>query len=231
MSWKLTGGSEKSDNELNRLAHTFQAKDFNLDDLKGFNAHTQTKIMDAAEEAEMEGTLDQDGWQTTTVTIDVPTRDRCPQGPGNGKPFSISGFRYCSLTGVIRTVFCEAASKWFHLTPFKRVWKSPVTGKEQRLYDELYSSDAWNAEHDKLQKQTRSDGCKLEKVITGLMFWLDATQLAQFGHAKAWPIYMFFGNQSKYRRASPNTGPCHPVAFIPSVRIQNLTCASLIMLC
>lgn len=179
MSWKQTGGSEKSDNKLNRLVHTFQAEDFNIDDLKGFNAHTQTKIMDAAEEeAEMEGTFNQDGWQTTTVMIDIPMRDKYPQGPGNGKPFLISGFRYRSLTSAICTVFCETASKWFHLMPFKWVCKSLLRGKEQRLYDELYSSDAWNAEHDKLQKQTCSDGCRLERVIAGLMFWLDATQLA-----------------------------------------------------
>ncbi|KAF9237036.1 hypothetical protein BU15DRAFT_76410 [Melanogaster broomeanus] len=89
--------------------------------------------------------------------------------------------------------------------------------KEQRLYDELYSSDAWIEEHDKVQKQQRQDGCKLERVIAGMMFWSDATHLAQFGHATAWPVYLFFGNLSKYRRASPNTGPCHPVAFIPSL--------------
>lgn len=80
-----------------------------------------------------------------------------------------------------------------------------MTGKMQRIYDELYSSE----EYHKVQRQRRSDDCQLERVIASMMFWSDATCLAQFGHATAWPIYLFFGNLSKYRRASPNTGPCH----------------------
>ena len=41
------------------------------------------------------------------------------------------------------------------------------------------------------------------------MFWSDATHLAQFGNASAWPIYLFFGNQSKYIQGCPNSGACH----------------------
>ena len=78
-------------------------------------------------------------------------------------------------------------------------------------------SDAWITAHDDLQKQQRDDGCTLERVIAGLMFWSDATHLAQFGHASAWPVYLFFGNQSKYVRGQPNSGACHPIAFIPTV--------------
>ena len=49
------------------------------------------------------------------------------------------------------------------------------------------------------------------------MFWSDSTQLAQFGHSNAWPIYLFFGNLSKYICASVASGACHPIAFIPPV--------------
>ena len=52
------------------------------------------------------------------------------------------------------------------------------------------------------------------------MFWSDATHLAQFGNASAWPVYLFFGNQFKYLRASPTSGACHPVAFIPTVSLE-----------
>jgi len=58
------------------------------------------------------------------------------------------------------------------------------------------------------------------------MFWSDSTQLAQFGHAKAWPIYLFFGNLSKYRRASAVLGPCHPVGFIPPVSFYTIVLSS-----
>ncbi|KIM66091.1 hypothetical protein SCLCIDRAFT_111422, partial [Scleroderma citrinum Foug A] len=81
----------------------------------------------------------------------------------------------------------------FHLTPFRRIWRSPLTGCEQHVYDELYTSDVWIQAHDEIMKQRREDDCQLERVIVGMMFWSDTTHLAQFGHASAWPIYLFFG--------------------------------------
>ena len=97
-------------------------------------------------------------------------------------------------TAVICAVFSAKATKWFHLTPFKCIWRSPTTSQEQHLYDKLYSSDAWNTVHDKIIKQKRDDDCTLEQVVAGLMFWSDAMHLAQFGHSSAWPVYLFFGN-------------------------------------
>ncbi|KIN98947.1 hypothetical protein M404DRAFT_156535 [Pisolithus tinctorius Marx 270] len=157
----------------------------------------------------------QDNWKETAVDILVPTREH--DANGNGRIFTIPGVLYCRLVTVIRSAFAEDTAKWFHLTPFKRVWKSTTTGREQRLYDELYTSDAWNKAHDELQKESRNDGCKLERVIAGLMFWSDATHLAHFGDASAWPIYLFFGNQSKYMRACPNSRACHPIVFMPTL--------------
>ncbi|KIK33529.1 hypothetical protein CY34DRAFT_99446 [Suillus luteus UH-Slu-Lm8-n1] len=156
-----------------------------------------------------------DRWKEAAAEILIPTREKDPNG--NGQVFTVPGFQYRPLTAVIHAAFSEAASKWFHFTPFKRFWKSSVTGQEQRLHDELYTSDAWIQAHDDLQKQRRNDGCKLEKVIAGLMFWSDSTHLAQFGNAAAWPVYLYFGNQSKYIRACPTSGACHPVAFIPTL--------------
>ena len=121
-----------------------------------------------------------------------------------------------SLTAVIKTAFSKPISKWFHLTPFKHIWKSP-SGQEQHVFDELYSSDAWNNAHDQIQKQKHADDCQLERVIVGLMFWSDLTQLNQFGQSSAWPIYLSFGNLSKYIHVSPASGACYPIAFIPPV--------------
>jgi hypothetical protein len=49
------------------------------------------------------------------------------------------------------------------------------------------------------------------------MFFSDATHLATFGTAKAWPLYMYFGNLTKYARSAPKSGACHLVGFLPSV--------------
>ncbi|KIK14293.1 hypothetical protein PISMIDRAFT_17380 [Pisolithus microcarpus 441] len=220
MAWQLMGNGEKSCAETTRLVHdVLLAEDFNLEDISGFNAETAIRSMDRSEvtlASESKSISEQDGWKTdVNIDIQVPSREKCSEG--NGRVFTVHGLAYRPLVSVIRAAFMEAVSKRFHLTPFKRVWKSPVTGKEQRLYDELYTSDIWNKAHDDVQKQRREDGCTLERVIAGLMFWSDSTHLAQFGHATAWPVYLFFGNLSKYERASAGPGPCHPVAFIPSL--------------
>ena len=219
MAWLLTGNGEKSSGETNRLVDgVLLADDFDLKDLSGFNAETAMRKLDQAEAALQSNptsSVNWDGWKTNVgVDIQVPSREKCAKG--NGQRFTIHGLAFRPLVPVIRSAFEAAAAKWFHFTPFKRIWKSLVTGQEQRLYDELYTSDAWNKAHDDVQKQRRDDGCNLERVIAGLMFWSDSTQLAQFGHAKAWPVYLFFGNLSKYRRASVS-GACHPIAFIPPV--------------
>ncbi len=59
--------------------------------------------------------------------------------------------------------------------------------------------------------------CKWEKVITTLMFWFDTTHLASFSTAKLWPIYLLFGNLSKYVRCQPNSDATKYVAYIPSL--------------
>ena len=222
MSWQLTGSDQKSSAETTRLVHdVLLADDFELEDLLGFNAETAIKKMDKSEAALAPSSpsadaREWDGWKTEVdVDIKVPSHEKCTEG--NGRTFTVHGLAYRPLVPVIRAAFTDTLSKWFHFTPFKHIWKSPVMGKEQRLYDELYTSDAWNKAHDNLQKQWREDGCTLERVIAGLMFWSDSTHLTQFGHATAWPVYLFFGNLSKYKHASPSSGICHPVALIPSV--------------
>lgn len=221
MTWMMTGSRQKSTAETTRLILDIFSSGADHNHFSGFNAQTELKHFDKSENTpghESDSYMPnqtQDAWKESTVKISVPTRER--NASGNGKDFEIPGLFHRSLTGTIRAVFAEKAAKWFHLTPFKRVWKSPLSGQEQRVYDELYTSDVWITAHDEIQKQRRDDGCKLERVIAGLMFWSDATHLAHFGNASAWPVYLFFGNQSKYNRACPNSGACHPVAFIPKV--------------
>ena len=153
MNWRLTGSVQKSSAEVNHLVReVIQAEDFNVLELDGFNAHTETSHLDAAERALPEDDpFGTDQWKTTNVKISVPTREKNPKG--NGRAFCVEGLRYRLLTSVVQAVFAEASSKLFHLTPFKCMWRLPLTGNEQRIYDELYTSDAWIQAHDKIMKQ------------------------------------------------------------------------------
>ena len=91
------------------------------------------------------------------------------------------------------------------------------------VHGELYTSQAWRDAEYALQNSPPVEGCDLPRAIAAFMFYSDSTNLAQFGNAKAWPIYVFFGNQSKYDRARPATAAGYHVAYLPSVSIAHLS--------
>ncbi|KAF8596030.1 hypothetical protein BDV93DRAFT_514476 [Ceratobasidium sp. AG-I] len=55
--------------------------------------------------------------------------------------------------------------------------------------------------------------CKMSLI----MVFSNATQLATFGHATAWPIGIAFGNLFKYERCKPNSRNHYELGFIPSL--------------
>ena len=219
MAWMNTGNNQKSEGELNRLVtEVICADDFKPDDLHGFNAHTENIRFDQSEHAEPSDPPSfTDSWTEKSVNIEVPigTKD----ASGIGKLFAVPGLHIRSLTAIITAAFTEEISRQFHLTPFRRFWKPSPFRDEERVYDEVYTSDAFLEAHDTLQKQPSEPGCTLEKVVIGLMFWSDSTHLANFGTAKVWPLYLYFANLSKYVRANPSSGACQHVAYIPSVGV------------
>ena len=57
----------------------------------------------------------------------------------------------------------------------------------------------------------------MENVIAGVQLYSDATMVANFGGASAWPVYLSFGNMSKYKRAKPGVSTTQQIAFIPKL--------------
>ena len=158
-----------------------------------------------------------------SVTMAGRKRHRRFQSPSENNRKKIVDVHLQSLVSCTG-LWCQS-SRLPSLSPYPSSFISPLSNasgnllleEKQRVFDELYSSDVWNKAHDEIQKQKRTDNCQLERVVVGLMFWSDSTHLAQFGHSSAWPVYLFFGNLSKYIRASPTSGACHPIVFIPPV--------------
>jgi hypothetical protein len=216
MEWMITGGNQKSISEVDRLAKdVLCSKEFCLDDIADFSARKENKRFDMADQHDKGSPFSGDGWVERAVHISVPTGRRDCQGLG--RPFMVPGLYLRSLCNVMKSALADATSRRFHFSPFKRFWTSP-SGANVRCYDEAYTSDEWIEAHDELQKQKNEPGCKLEKVILGLMFWSDSTHLTSFGTAKVWPLYMYFANLSKYIRCKPSSGAAHHIAYIPSVR-------------
>jgi hypothetical protein len=211
MDWQSTGSSIKSNKEVTRLVHDVMLHpDFTVDELLNFSATRENQNADAAER---EATFLQ-AFQQIAVSIDVPS------GVKNVPPktLSILGLTFRKITALIRAEFEGPMFTKFHLSPFKLFRKHPYQNKDERIYSDMTDSDVFINEHDKVQRAPTDDpACKREKVIAALMFWSDATHLATFGTANMWPIYMLFGNVSKYVRCQPNSGATKHVAYIPSL--------------
>ena len=224
MRWMNTGSNSKSEGEVNRLVDdVLSAPDFRTEDLRNFNAHRENSCLDTADKS----TPLEDNFQAASITIEVPTGQ--PNDPSTPRTYSVPGLRYRKLLNVVKAAFQDPLSQQFHFTPFSLMHKSPITGEPQRVYGELYNSDEFINEHKRVQNCSLpppdDPECKLEKVIAALMFWSDSTHLTNFGTAALWPIYLFFGNLSKYIRSRPSSGACHHLAYIPSVFIPSICAA------
>ena len=215
MEWMMTGSNLKSVGEVNRLVtDVIHSKDFNIDELATFNTLQELHRLDSSETADAKNPFVGDGWTEHKVEISIPNGEK----NSSGSTFLIPGLHRRSLSAVLKAALSDVTSLKFHFSPFKRFWRSP-SGSEERCYDEAYTSDAWLRCHDELQLQPNEPGCKLEKVVLGLMFWSDSTHLTNFGTAKVWPLYMYIGNLSKYFRNKLSSGACHHVAYIPSASL------------
>ncbi|KAG8951240.1 hypothetical protein FRC03_012586 [Tulasnella sp. 419] len=159
-----------------------------------------------------------DGWIQDEVKIRIPLPQRGSQLPSYEE--TISGFFHRSITKAVRDVLSQSsAARQFHFEPFSQFWKSPLDpdSAEQRVYGELYTSEAFNRAHEEVQATPRDADDNLPHAIAALMFASDSTHLTSFGTAKLWPMYLFFGNQSKYERCRPSEHACHHIAYFPSI--------------
>ena len=215
--WERQG---KSIDDCDTLVHDVILNDeLNLEDLRTFSARRETASMDKAI------SRNTDRWHETSVTIDVP--DGRPHRPHDEYPevpqFTIPGLMRRSITEIIRSTWASPESANFQYVPYRQFWSASPSGVDERVYGELYTSDAFNEAHEQLQQQPPEPACSLERVVCALMAFSDSTHLASFGDASLWPLYLYFGNQSKYTRLKPSSGSCQHTAYIPKVISASFT--------
>jgi hypothetical protein len=229
MDYQWTSSANKSMEEGQKLLKRLGDKRWSQEDIRNFDLKRETAKFD---DYLASGTAVRDGWKSASVDIRVP--DGLKHASEADAPvFSVPGLFYRLLVEVMKGAIRDVGDRCFHYTPFKQFWTPSPDSPAQRVYDEIYSSDAMIAEHTALQNQPPEPNCTLERVILTLMFWSDSTHLASFGDAALWPLYLFFGNQSKWLRLKPQTNVCHHVAYFPKVRAfhiliiwRSLVCSS-----
>jgi hypothetical protein len=216
MSWLNNGKTAKSEAEVTDFVQkVVLSLDFDKNDLVGFSAHRENQRLDKALSADNLRSQ----FSETSVNILVPSGDVSIPA----QLFTVPGLLHQKLTSVICNAFNDPLAHLLHYSPFKLFHQNPVTKEEERVYSELYTSDAFHEAHEDLQRHGKlpldDPDCKREKIIAALMIFSDATHLANFGTAKAWPIYLMLGNLSKYLRSQPNSGAIYHLAYIPSVSL------------
>lgn len=242
--WTSTGKKSRADRD--QLSKLMAHPDFKQEDIVGVNfRNIEEKLKGRSSKAPWE---QEKGWRSKPLTIGIPlgikrtkatkAGDSRIQGKVNrhddvhykiehsipGSHVIVGDLHYRPICDVIRDTFSsDPSSKGFHYHPYEETWErrgAPLGAPPERVYGELYSSQAWIDEDKKIQfvSLPEDDPDKdVPRVVAGISIASDATKLGQFGTSKAWPVYIFFGNQSKYERNKPSAYAAHHVAYLPSV--------------
>ena len=216
MDWFYNGTNVKSIADLDSLVtNVILADDFDKNHLVDFSTNRELNRLDKY--SDDPGLSTKDGWNETSVYLHLPATRVKNRSEDSAPEFEVKGVFYRRLIEVVKAAFQDTTAKAFHFTPFRLFWQPNPDHIPERVISEMYNSDAVLEEHVKLMNEPRNQECDLEKTIAAIMVWSDATHLASFGTASLWPIYAFFGNQSKYTRGKPTSFTAHHIAYIPSV--------------
>ena len=220
--WYWNGGEKKSRSSFQNLLQIVGHPSFRPEDVSGKN----WRFIDAQLSGErVNGPNDDDSvangkrkkddtdWIKTPVKISVPFHSRMLH-PGP-KDFDAGILHHRSLISVIKEKVTR--STHLHFEPHEFFWKPNDAAEPVRVHGELYTSEAFIDAHRKLQDSAGESGCELLRVVLGLMFASDGTQLTAFSSAKLCPVYLTFGNESKDRRSMPSCHAFEHIAYFETV--------------
>jgi hypothetical protein len=219
--WFWREGAQKSLEDFNALLQVLKDPDFSAEDIKDTQWRFLHKELGDPDGNGAPWLSDVDaGWKEESISLKIPFH-RQHANPGN-KIFEAGTFHRRSIVSIIRERLADADGHHFHYEPYELHWQPRLEDPPIRVFGELYTSKEFHRVHQELQNSPPESGCDLPRVIAGLMFASDVTQLAQFGDAKLWPVYMFFGNDSKYRRYKPSCHLCNHIAYLQAVSLVSV---------
>ena len=224
--WHYSDNASNSKQRFRDLTEIVGAPTFKPEDIHSTNWQKMHEILgrnefdagDPQSGDQFEG-MDKDaGWRSKPIIISVPFHRRSFKR--GVLPFTAGDLYYRSLVDVIREKLHNPLDDaQFHYEPYELRWQpGPDKETNTRVHGEFYTSPTFLAAHQRLQEAPNEPGCTLPKVVLAMEFFSDATQLTHFGNAKLWPLYLYFLNESKYRRCKPTANLCNHVAYFQSVR-------------
>jgi hypothetical protein len=218
--WHWIGGTNRSQQSFRDLMDVICDPEFHLADVQNINWDRINQELGTDDDTG-EWLDDDAGWTQTPVTISVPYQKRrgIPSEPGAGpRNYTVEDFHHRTLVSVIKEKISRLGEcHQFHFEPYELHWQRNSKVGPIRVQGELYTSPSFIDAHRELQNSPGEPGCDLSRVVIALMFWSDGTQLTTFGKAKLWPLYAYFGNESKYCRCKPTCHLCEHVAYFQTV--------------
>lgn len=232
--WQWNHGEQKTIGGFRDLIKIVGSPQFRPEDVRFVNwaridADLSQPLRNLPEWQKADGSTQQ-GWCTASISISVPfPRRKAPKdadiptllefkSSGGPQTYVAHGFYYRPLLSVIQEKVQSIGHRHFHHTPYELHWQPNLEHPPIRVYGELYTSAVWLEADAALQAAPPEPGCNLPRVIVAIMLASDETHLTSFGSASLWPLYMYFGNDSKYKRAQPTAHLCEHAAYFLNVR-------------
>ena len=224
--WYWNDGVQKSKSGFQNLLKIVGHPEFRPEDVAGLN--WQSIDAELSGDRRVDSLDDDRSWQDERVDGDwvkTPIKIKVPFHKGMLHPgeevFEAGNLHHRKLVSVIREKITKSSTHpRLHFEPYRLYWQPKESSEPVRVHGELYTSEAFVEAHDDLQRATRDPGCDLARVVVGLMFASDGTQLANFSNAKLSPVYLGFGNESKDRRSKPSCKAFEHIAYFETVSIE-----------
>ena len=223
--WFHRQGGQKSLKDFHALVEILTKPTFSLSDIKETRWTTVFQDLGKNKDEINPATsswVDDSGWKTTEISIEVPVHNKMAKGKGVESRV-VGTLHHRSIVSILREKLANTpAWKFFHMDGHELRWKpgGSDTSTEFRVLSELYNSDAFMEAQREVRTNplpSESEGCTHPRVVVGAMFWSDATHLSTFSQSKVWPLYMIFGNDSKYQRGKDGSESYYHVAYFDSV--------------
>jgi Plavaka transposase len=215
MNW-FYQSSTKTLADLNSLVHDIILHpDFHSSDLKNFSATCKSQCLEKSSLPDSDlPYLKNDDWKEAIINVPLPLVRTQYYNEDDAYTLEVK-FVHRRLCEVIKSGIQDFASSCnLYWRGFKQFWQPSDSELEQRVYGEVYTSDVF------LEMESRLpniEGCTIEKAIVPLLIYSDSTHLANFGTASLWPIYIWFGNISKYICLRASSFSTHHLAYLSLV--------------
>jgi hypothetical protein len=215
--WYWNGGAHKTQKNFKELTDIVGRPDFKSEDVRDIPWSSINKALgDSTDSDDMWLDEPDAGWIETPISISVPFH-RFTHNPGP-QEYVVPSFRHRSIVSTLKEKMANPKDfVHFHFEPYELWWKKGTPEREStRVYGELYTSSAFLTAYEEIQI-LEEPGCILPHVLVGLMFGSDSTHLTSFGSSSLWPCYLYFGNESKYRRSKPSCKLGNHIAYFQKV--------------